>query len=602
MEQSPESPPESSPELESFYRVGRFLSSILDTDELLRAILEEGLRAVRGTRGFVGLVNRSTGELETRITAGAGWEDSVPRRFLITDRSGNGIVARVAASGIPYVTGDVRQDPHYVMVFADVRSEIAVPLVNRDRRVIGVINVESESIDAFSQRDLQLLVALANQAAIAISVANHRARETVLIEIGKQLSAATDMDELFRRIVHSAQVLLRTDDCSLFQLNAEGSHLILRATGPMLADRVGQQTYAIGQGLTGWVAQHPQPTRVRSVREDPRWRGLYPGLPTDEIESFLAVPVFERSQPWGVLRVLRRHRADAVISNEFTDRDEALLTTLAGQVGASITQQTLIARQVEMERMAAWGEMSARSAHMIGNRVFALKGQVNELEHLLRSTEVPLEEVRSVLGRTKLSIQRLEEILSEFKDFLMATHLQRSPVDPAELVWSIVTETLGKHGGAKWAVTAEPGLPPIEADAGKLRRAISELLENAVHHQPAGGTIRVEVSRWTAADRARWPGITEGNAWTGGDAAISIQVRDEGPGIPPENKPRLYTPFFTTRARGMGLGLSIVKGIVDAHRGAIAEVGEPGEGARFVIVLPVSQDAEPVAEQDHGEG
>lgn len=61
---------------------------------------------------------------------------------------------------------------------------------------------------------------------------------------------------------------------------------------------------------------------------------------------------------------------------------------------------------------------------------------------------------------------------------------------------------------------------------------------------------------------------------------------DRGPGIPTENKERLFTPFFTTRSKGMGLGLSIVKGIVDAHQGVIGEVGRHGEGAHFIIVLP----------------
>src|SRR5205807_8741219 len=145
------------------------------------AILEEGLAAVRGTRGFVGLLDRSTGELELRITAGQGWEEHPTRRIPITDEPGHGITVWVVHTGVPYVSGDVRQDPHYMMFFPDVRSEIAVPLVNRDGRVIGVVNIESEKKNAFSNRDLQLLAALSSQAAIAISVAAYRQREAALI-------------------------------------------------------------------------------------------------------------------------------------------------------------------------------------------------------------------------------------------------------------------------------------------------------------------------------------------------------------------------------------------------------------------------------------
>jgi signal transduction histidine kinase len=584
--------------LESFYRASRFLSSILDIDELLRAILEEGLDAVNGTRGFVALVNRSTGELELRITAGEGWDRTPSRSIKITDEPGNGISIRVVCSGVPYVTGDVRRDPHYVMFFPDVRSEIAVPLVNRDGRVIGVINVESDDIDAFSQRDLQYLVALANQAAVSISVANHRARERALIEVGNELASATDMDELLAHVVRRARELLRADDCSVFELNEETGRLILRGSGRMLAGEIGKLTYKLGEGLTGWVAEHAKAARVADVREDPRWRGLYPELPLEAIEAFMAVPIFHRSQLWGVLRVIRRKPASSILRNDFTERDEILLTTLARQVGAAITQQTLVSRQLQMERMAAWGEMSARSAHMIGNKVFALKGQLNELEYLAKGPSFSKEVVLDVVERAKNGVFRLEEILTEFRDFLLATHLHRKPTELNDLVRSTVRES-SPHDGAVaiWVETA-PELPRVAADTTKLRRALSELLENAVNHQPEGGEIRVVTGLWGEQEQDRYPQVPF-RLSTEGQAAVRVEVIDRGAGVPEENKGRLFTPFFTTRSRGMGLGLSIVKGIIDAHQGAIWEVGRDGQGAHFVIVLPALRpDDEPEGQEE----
>lgn len=583
--QKREEPGREALELESFYRAGRFLSSIMDIDELLKAILEEGLSAVRGTRGFVGLVNRSTGDLELRFVAGQGWEEREPRRIKITDAPGNGITIQVVVTGIPYLAGDVRQDPHYVMFFADVRSEIAVPLVNRDGRVIGVINVESEESDAFTQRDLQLLVALANQAAIAISVANYRAREAALIEIGAELASSEDMDELLHRVVACAAQLVRADDCSLFQLSEDGEALVLRASGEMLQSRVGSHTYNLGEGLTGWVAQNQDVARVADVRSDPRWRGLYPELPSAEIEAFLAAPVFNRDGLWGVLRVVRRKPATSIISNEFTARDEQLLVTLARQVGSAVTQQSLIDRQLKMERMAAWGEMSARSAHMIGNKVFALKGQLNELEYLAGKKELTNAEVLDVVQRAKTGVFRLEEILTEFRDFLLATHVERKPADLNELVEATVRESFPQGGPISVEQELQPGLPLVPMDGVKLRRAISELLENAANHMPRQGRIGVTTGRWGRAQRERYPEI--GGRVTGD--AVRLEVTDTGPGIPDENKRRLFTPFFTTRSKGMGLGLSIVKGIVDAHQGVIREVGSEGEGAHFIIVLPAAK-------------
>lgn len=584
--------------LESFYRAERFLSSILDIDELLRAILEEGLDAVRGTRGFVGIVNRSTGELELRITAGQGWNIRPNRTIPISEEPGSGITVRVVCTGVPYVSGDVRQDPHYVMFFPDVRSEIAVPLANRDGRTIGAINVESEKINAFSQRDLQLLAALANQAAIAISVANYRRREAALIEIGNELASANDMDELLHCVVQRSAELLRADDCSIFELDHSQTRLILRASGKMLESQIGTYTYNTGEGLTGWVAEHRVPARVADVRADPRWRGLYPELPTEAIEALMAVPIFQRSGMWGVLRVVRRKPMKSVIRNDFTERDEKLLTTLARQVGSTITQQTLVTKQLHMERMAAWGEMSARSAHMIGNKVFALKGQLNELEHLARANEVPGQTVRDVVQRAKQGVFQLEEILTEFRDFLLATHLDRKPTDLNALLTSTVEGTFSKDGPFAIELELAPDLPDVSADASKLRRAISELLENAAHHQPAGGVIRIRSGLWTAADQQSHPHVEFHLSDLPGEAAVRLEVIDSGPGIPEESKDRLFTPFFTTRAKGMGLGLSIVKGVVDAHQGTIAEVGHAGEGAHFLIVLPALRREEARSEGD----
>lgn len=573
-------------ELESFYRASRFLSSILDIDELLHAILEEGLDAVKGTRGFVGLINRSTGELELRITAGQGWDETPTRSIGITDEPGHGITVRVAATGIPYVTGDVRRDPHYLLFFPDVRSEIAVPLVNRDGRTVGVINVESDEIDAFSQRDLQLLVALANQASIAISVANHRAREAALIEVGNELASSGDMDEMLDCVVRRCRELLRADDCSIFELMPGGDRLTLRAAGPELAHCIGMHTYRVGEGLTGWAAEHRAAVRVANVRDDPRWRGLYPELPAESIEAYLAVPVFQRSEFWGVLRVIRRKQASSIISNDFTMRDQMLLTTLARQVGAAVAQQVLVDRQLQMERMAAWGEMSARSAHMIGNKVFALKGQLNELEFLAGMPEISGQDVREVVDRAKQGVFRLEEILTEFRDFLMATHLERQSIDLNELVGSILHESCSCSCPFKVHLDPAPDLPKIYADESKLRRAVSELIENAANHLPGGGEIRIVTGLWTAAERERHPDVSFASA----DCAVRLEVRDTGPGIPQEDKSKLFNPFFTTRSKGMGLGLSIVKGVVDAHQGAIAEVGREGEGAHFIIVLPAIRE------------
>jgi signal transduction histidine kinase len=584
-------------ELEPFHRVGRFLSSILDLNQLLRAILEEALATVGATRAFVALVDRRRGELILRFTAGTGWErEQRRRRIKISDAPGHGITSYVAATGLPYVSGDVTRDPRYVMYFPDVQSELAVPLLDRHGRTIGVLNLEDERPNAFSPQDQQLMVALASQASIAITVADYRAREAALIEIGSELNAIGDPGQLMQRVIRTAAALLRADECSLFTLDTSRERLILRASRGPLAKRIGEATYRLGEGLTGWVAEHACAARVADVLSDPRWRGLYPERPPEEIDAYLAVPITGREGLLGVLRAVRRKRATLPLAqpfgNHFTEEDEALLTTLAGQVGAALTQQRLVDRLVQTERMAAWGELSARTAHMIGNRVFAIKGHLNELEHRLASPPRPGEELRELVGQIKQGVFRLEEILQEFRDFVMATQVQTAEVSLAELLQSVTAEAAA--AGLAIRLEVAPDLPHIPGDASRLRRAFEELVENAAHHQAAGGGLVVTAGPVTSATRTRLLGA-EGSGEpllpAPGDAHIPepgvvVEFIDRGPGIPPKDKDRLFQPFFTTRAKGMGLGLSIVKGILDAHGGSIREVGRPGEGAHFLILLP----------------
>src|SRR5205085_6699900 len=113
----------------------------------------------------------------------------------------------------------------------------------------------------------------------------------------------------------------------------------------------------------------------------------------------------------GVLRVLRRKSHSPWFSNHFTEADERLLGAIASQLGAAIENARSFQKLVRAERMAAWGELSARSAHMIGNRSFALKGDLNELKHLAESVDhcPERDEILLLVQSMENGIQRLED-------------------------------------------------------------------------------------------------------------------------------------------------------------------------------------------------
>lgn len=560
-------------------------ASTTDLAELLQAVLERGLPAVGGNRGFIALVDFDSGQLVIRHTAGEGWdEDKGQHRLHLHTGDGKGITTYVGATGKPYRTGDVRKDSYYIPYFDDVRSELAVPMVDAHGRTRGVINVESPDTDAFDERHSALLLALANIASLGLSIDEHRNRERAFVEIGTELASSIDTPTLVSKVVKVAAEVLRFEDCSLFLLDKDGHTLTLEASRGHLDEKVGVASYRFGEGLTGWIAEHGQPIRTSDPRKDPRWRGLHREFPTEETGAFMGVPIEGRDGFIGVLRVLRRKSKFPWFKNEFTDDDEDVLASIASQVGAAIQNLRLMDRVVNVQRMAAWGEMSARSAHMIGNRVFAIKGGLNEIEFLLSQPSCDTGQLKELAEGIRKGIFRLEEILQEFRDFVLATQLTLSEHDINEIVKQSVEESFPKRSPVRLELSLTSDLPKLQADEQKLKRCFAELIENAISFQAETGLLRVTTGIADAKEARNLCRLSSKRRY------IRVEFADAGPGIPEDSKEKIFTPFFTSRAKGMGLGLSIVKGIVEAHRGRICEIGSPGSGARFIIFLPANGD------------
>ncbi len=104
---------------------------------------------------------------------------------------------------------------------------------------------------------------------------------------------------------------------------------------------------------------------------------------------------------------------------------------------------------------------------------------------------------------------------------------------------------------------------------------------------PEGGTLLVCTRPIDGESAQQLCGVSRSRDY------VCVDISDSGPGVPDNQKVKIFTPFYTTRAKGMGLGLSIVKGIIDAHHGCIVETGQPQHGARFQIVLPLKSTSAP---------
>jgi len=544
-------------------------------DDALKTLAEKIVELTGCRNAMIAVMNEERGCLELRHGAGLDWRDEKKGEGLCAKGTQiDGIIAEVARSGTPYRTGNVKNEPAYRNLFESTVSEIAVPIRNPEGRVKGVLNLESDKSNAFKTEDQELCETFALMAAIAIDRHEVLAREQALIEIGNALDSALTEDELIERVIDIAGNLLRFQAFSAFLYDSRRSAFILKGSVGELRNKVGELGYQMGEGLTGWVCENQQPVLLSHPHQDPRWRGRHLEFPSDQIASFLAVPVVSRSKTIGVLRAIRRTTDNPLLDNTFTEADMQVLMAIAEQLATGLENIRNLETLIRSERMVAWGELSAKSSHMIGNRVFALKGDVNELKHLISEQTLDKSALEEIQESLSANILRIEEILQDFRDFLTATQLSLSSGDVNQIIRETVREVLPKTA-TNIDLQLDENLPLAQIDEKKFRRAISELLENALGYT-TDGSLRVETALEPASKERRRP-----------KPMIRIAVEDTGPGVPLDKKSQIFSPFYSSRVKGMGLGLSIVKGIVDSHGGTVFEEGNPGKGARFVILLPL---------------
>ena len=216
--------------LESVHAVGQIIHSTLDLKEAMRLLLQEAVRLLFANSGTVSLANPTTGFLE--LEAIHGFPASARGLRL---KIGEGITGWVARSGKSARVGNVANDRRYIRIRADICSELAVPLRVGDT-VRGVINLNSDRLDAFSAEDEELLQELAQVAAPAIAntwmyeQARQKARLLgSLVKVSQIINSTLSLDDALQAVVRETRALLGGKMCSLMMLDATGEWLELRA-------------------------------------------------------------------------------------------------------------------------------------------------------------------------------------------------------------------------------------------------------------------------------------------------------------------------------------------------------------------------------------
>jgi len=303
------------------------------TSELVRAVIHYRIFAIL-------LLNDRTHELRMRFQIG---HDSKTERTRFP--VGKGIVGQVALTRQPILLNDVTTSPHYISVNPEVRSELAVPLIAKNR-LIGVMDLESEEAGYFRPEHLHLLTLTASRIAQAIENARLYARVSrqaqtleVLNEIAVELASILDLDPLLERI---GQLLRRLIDYQMFTimlLDEKGDTLITRYAWRFGSTHAPLRRIATTSGLVGAAVREWRPINVADVRKDPRYLPM-----NEETRSELVVPLFYKGRIIGVLDL------EHTRTGFFHEEHERMLTTLSAQVAIAIENARLYQAVRRQER------------------------------------------------------------------------------------------------------------------------------------------------------------------------------------------------------------------------------------------------------------
>jgi PAS domain S-box-containing protein len=263
--------------------------------------------------------------------------------------------------------------------------------------------------------------------------------------------------------------------------------------------------------------------------------------------------------------------------------DEVVGAVLAVE---DVTDRLALEQEVrQAEKLAVVGQLAAGIAHQIGTPLNVISGSAEYLMMGWGTDKPRPQELEIIVAQT----DRITKLIQQLLNFARPTRMELQPVKLNDLLREVLGLT--EHQIVKERITLraelQSDLPAILGDANQLEQAFLNVVINAWHAMPAGGTLTLRTRATPAADRVR----RGGRPAPGG---VEVTIADTGTGIPPEHLPRIFDPFFSTKGvgKGTGLGLAISRRILEDHHGSIQVVSEVGRGTTVTIRLPAEGGAE----------
>jgi signal transduction histidine kinase len=403
-------------------------------------------------------------------------------------------------------------------------------------------------------------------------------QQTAISEVLRAIASSPHgLQPIFDAILDSATRLCRADVCSLRLSEESGLRRVAIRGDPLLVSRalsfpaLAEMGSHLSRIATSRLPTHiPDFASVEGDLRDDTWKAVV----NAGFRTSLFVPLLKDDEIVGIVTLGRKQ------VQPFTDRQISLFRDFAAQatIALEITRRERQYREMQSElaranRVATMGQLTASIAHEIKQPIATARNNAAAALRFLDKSPPDVAEVREALTCIVSDADRANDVVDRIGSLIKKAPPRKEVVDLNAAILEVTALTRGEEvkSGVTVGTQLAGDLPPIRCDRVQLQQVMLNLIVNAI--QSMSGV----------EDGSRELHISTARIEPEG---ACVAVRDTGPGLRPESLPRLFEPFYTTKSEGMGVGLSICRSIVEAHRGRLwATTCEP-RGALFQFTIP----------------
>lgn len=571
--------------LKGILEIVRLATAETELGSLLTLVSQHACALMGAERATLYLVDKGAGELYSAVAVGL--PDKTIRLKLH-----EGVAGYVVSTGQAVLLEDPHADPRFHPGVDQAsgfttRNLLCVAVKNRRGEALGALELLNKRDAAFSDEDEMVLSLLGSQVGIALTntqlYENLRAsldRLSRLMKVGAAISQELDLDALLAVISQTTSQLLQAERSTVFIVDSARGELWSRVAEGLRREEI---RIPLDSGIAGSVARTGATVRISDAYADPRFNPEVDKQTGYHTQNILCAPMRNlRGQVIGVFQVLNKR------AGSFSLMDEQLLASLSSQAAVAIENaqlheqvQTALSQLQTLDRMksdflnAISHELRTPLAPILGYSEILLAGGMGALP------PTAARGVQAIAESGKRLLNLIESLLAFIRLDQGQVTLNRESLDLQVVLAPAVEGQRARAAERKVTVTLDlpPDLPMAFADSQELALALSHLLDNAVKFTAAGGSVTVRGAAVTDAE---------------GQAAVEITVQDTGVGIPPEEQQKVFERFYqidssmTRQYGGVGIGLAVVKQVVEAHGSTIHLESEPGKGSTFRFTLPVA--------------